>query len=172
MYAIYLVWDEWGLVSISAPPVPAWLPALQLPWLYLGQIFQWVPRAATCSPLCLCSPTFLSFGELSVFWVRIGKCWNFNNCYYFIFILFLWPHTEVPGLGVKWELQLLAYTTATATPDPRCFCELRCSLQQCRILKGQESNLHPRGYCVGFLICWTSTGTSPTTIFYPAFSMW
>ena len=27
-------------------------------------------------------------------------------------------HTEVPRLGVKLELQLLAYTTATATPDP------------------------------------------------------
>ena len=27
-------------------------------------------------------------------------------------------HTEVPRLGVKSELQLPAYTTATATPDP------------------------------------------------------
>ena len=26
-------------------------------------------------------------------------------------------HMEVPRLGVKWELQLLAYATATATPD-------------------------------------------------------
>ena len=25
---------------------------------------------------------------------------------------------EVPGLGVKWELQLLASTTVTATPEP------------------------------------------------------
>ena len=25
---------------------------------------------------------------------------------------------EVPRLGVEWELQLLAYTTATAMPDP------------------------------------------------------
>ena len=25
---------------------------------------------------------------------------------------------EVPRLGIKLELQLLAYTTATATPDP------------------------------------------------------
>ena len=27
-------------------------------------------------------------------------------------------HTEVPRLGVESELQLPAYTTATATPDP------------------------------------------------------
>ena len=25
---------------------------------------------------------------------------------------------EVPRLGFEWELQLLAYTTATAMPDP------------------------------------------------------
>ena len=30
---------------------------------------------------------------------------------------------EVPRLGVQSELQLPAYTTATATPDPRCNCE-------------------------------------------------
>ena len=36
---------------------------------------------------------------------------------------------EVPGLEVKWELQLLA----TATQDPSHICDLYCSLQQCRI---------------------------------------
>ena len=42
--------------------------------------------------------------------------------YFFIFILFLQPHLqhlEVPRLGVGLELQLPAYTTATATPDPQ-----------------------------------------------------
>ena len=40
---------------------------------------------------------------------------------YNLFFHFLRPHQrhmEVPGLGVKLELHLLAYTTATATPDP------------------------------------------------------
>ena len=41
---------------------------------------------------------------------------------------------EVPRLGVKLELQLLAYTTATGTPDLRHVCNLRCSLRQCQIL--------------------------------------
>ena len=35
---------------------------------------------------------------------------------------------------VKSVLQLLAYTTATAMPDPCCICDLYCSLRQCRIL--------------------------------------
>ena len=41
---------------------------------------------------------------------------------------------EVPGLGVKWELQLAAYTTAMARPDPSHICNLCWSLQQCQRL--------------------------------------
>ena len=41
---------------------------------------------------------------------------------------------EVLGLGVKSEMQLPAYTTATAMPDPRCICDLCCRLWQCQIL--------------------------------------
>ena len=41
---------------------------------------------------------------------------------------------EVPGLGVELELQLLAYTTATATLNPGRICDLHCSLWQCWIL--------------------------------------
>ena len=39
----------------------------------------------------------------------------------FFFAFLLGPHLqymEVPRLGVEWELWLLAYTTATSTPDP------------------------------------------------------
>ena len=41
---------------------------------------------------------------------------------------------EVPKLGVKLELQLLAYTTATETQDPSLVCDLHHSSQQRRIL--------------------------------------
>ena len=41
---------------------------------------------------------------------------------------------EVPRLGVESELQLLAYTTATATPDLSCVCDLHHSSRQCPIL--------------------------------------
>ena len=40
---------------------------------------------------------------------------------------------EVPGLGVKLEQQLPAYTTATATPDLSNVCDLHHSSQQHRI---------------------------------------
>ena len=41
---------------------------------------------------------------------------------------------EVPRLGVELELQLLAYTTAIATQDPRHVCDLHNSSQQRWIL--------------------------------------
>ena len=42
-------------------------------------------------------------------------------CFLFFFFCFFGPHLqhmEVPSPGVKLKLQLLAYTTATAMPDP------------------------------------------------------
>ena len=57
---------------------------------------------------------------------------------FLLFSLFLWPHLscilEVPRLGVKSELQLLAYTTATAMPEPSCVCDLHHSLWKRQIL--------------------------------------
>ena len=43
---------------------------------------------------------------------------------------------EVARRGVESELQLPAYTTATATatPDPRCVWDLHHSSQQCQVL--------------------------------------
>ena len=55
----------------------------------------------------------------------------------FVLFVFLGPHLhhmEVPRLGVESELQLPAYTTAIATPDPSHVCDLHHSSQQCRIL--------------------------------------
>ena len=52
-------------------------------------------------------------------------------------------------LGVKSDLQLLAYTIPTAMPDLSCICHLYCSLQQCQILnpeQGQGLNTYPHGY--------------------------
>ena len=46
---------------------------------------------------------------------------------FFFFFVFLGPylyHVEVPRVGVKLELQLPAYTTATATWDPSHICNL------------------------------------------------
>ena len=41
---------------------------------------------------------------------------------------------EVPGLGVESELQLPAYTTVTAMPDPSCVCNLHHNSWQHQIL--------------------------------------
>ena len=41
------------------------------------------------------------------------------------------PYMEVPRLGVELELELPAYTTATAMRDPSCICNLHHSSWQC-----------------------------------------
>ena len=56
-------------------------------------------------------------------------------CYFFSFFLGRHlRHMEVPGLGVELELQVPAYPTATATPDPSCPFDLHHSLWQRQIL--------------------------------------
>ena len=52
---------------------------------------------------------------------------SFSFSFFLSFFGFLGPHLwhmEVPRLGVQLEQQMLAYTTATATPDLSCVCGL------------------------------------------------
>ena len=76
-----------------------------------------------------------------------GRLWDFSAAIItgdnfleeisFFLSSFLSPHPlhmEVPRLGVQSELQLLAYTTASATADLSCICDLHHSSRQCRIL--------------------------------------
>ena len=65
----------------------------------------------------------------------------------FLFMELLW-NMEVPGLDLKSELQLAAYTIATAVLDASHIFHLCCSLQQCWSLNPpsrarDRSNLHP-----------------------------
>ena len=59
---------------------------------------------------------------------------------YFFFFFFFWLFRAVPKaygssqLGVKSELQLPAYTTGMATPDPSRVCDLHHSSRQCRLI--------------------------------------
>ena len=56
---------------------------------------------------------------------------------FYLFILLFRPapwHVEVPRLGVELELQLLAYTTATAMQDLSHLCDLHHSSRQHQIL--------------------------------------
>ena len=74
--------------------------------------------------------------------------------YVFIYfcLFFLGPdprHMGFPRLGVELDLQLLAYTTATATWDLSRICDLYHSSWSNQILtplRGQGSNLRPHGY--------------------------
>ena len=59
---------------------------------------------------------------------------HFGFFAFFFFLGLHLRHMEVPRLGVKLELQLLAYTTAIATRDPR------------TTGQGQGSNPYPYGY--------------------------
>ena len=71
---------------------------------------------------------------------NIYNCLYINIYIYNItlhFLVFLGPHPwhmESPRLGVKLELQLLAYTTAIVMKDPSHVCDLHHSSQQCQIL--------------------------------------
>ena len=71
---------------------------------------------------------FLTSLSCKNYWVQ-----PFLSCYF----LFLGGqhlrHMEVPRLGVKLELQLQAYTTATAITDPSHICDLCHSMWQCQI---------------------------------------
>ena len=57
-------------------------------------------------------------------------------CLYLLWVIFFsfysWPHlqhVEVPRVGVKSELQLQAYTAATATQELSCICDLYHNLR-------------------------------------------
>ena len=84
--------------------------------------------------------------------------WNLSFSFFFFFFDFLGPrpqHLEVPRLGGKLELQLLAYATATATPDLSHVCDLHHSSWQRWILnvlskaRDQTWNLC---FLVGFIL--------------------
>ena len=53
-------------------------------------------------------------------------------------------HMEVPRLGVESELQLPAYTIATAMPDPSRDCDLHHSSWQLRILNPLSEEVRDR----------------------------
>ena len=90
----------------------------------------------------------------------------------FIYFCFLGPypwHVEVPRLGVKSELQLLAYSTATAMPDPSLICNLHHSSWQHWIFNPLSKArdwacvlMNTNWIC----FCCTTTGTPSDANFY------
>ena len=92
--------------------------------------------------------------------------------FFFCLLSFLGPHpqhVEVPRLGVKLELQLLAYARATSMPDPSHILDLQHSSRQCQILnilseaRDQTHNLMvPNWIC----FCCTTMGTLLSLLFF------
>ena len=83
-----------------------------------------------------------------IFVYGVRECFNF--IYLFFFLGLHLQHMEFPQLGVELELQLPAYTTATAMPDLNRVYDLHHSSWQWWILKpteqGQGWNPCPHGY--------------------------
>ena len=80
-------------------------------------------------------------------------------------------HMEVPRLGAEWKLKLLAYTTATAMPDPSQVCDLCHSSGQRRILNPVSEArdwicVHKDTSQIHF--CWAKMGV-PVLIFFNLF---
>ena len=92
-----------------------------------------------------------------------------KNCFSFVFLGPHPQHMKVPRLGVQSELQLLAYTTATAMQDPSLICDLHYSSRQPRIfypLSGARDRTCNLMVPHRILFCCTTTGTpGPTSEF-------
>ena len=91
--------------------------------------------------------------------------------HYYFLCCFLGPrpqHVEVPRLGVQSELQLPAYTTATATQNPSHICNLHHGSGQCQIFNPlTEARNQTRNLMVTSQIRFhcTTTGTLQGKIF-------
>ena len=87
------------------------------------------------------------------------------STFFFFFLSFLGPypwHMEVPRLGVKSELLLLAHARATATPDPSHICDLHHGSRQRWILNSlSKARVRIHNLMVPSRICFccTTTGT-------------
>ena len=102
------------------------------------------PTQRTCLHMWLCvsswqsrvTKSFASFsGEFSRGPI-LSSSQNIS-AFFFFFFVFLGPHPrhmEDHRLGVESELQLPAYTTATATQDPSHVCDLQHNSRQQRLL--------------------------------------
>ena len=106
--------------------------------------------------------TFLFLGKHLYTWKRF--CLEIIFLFFFFFFFLgthLW-HVEFPRLGLKLELQQLAYATATATLDPSRICNLHCSSQQRWIfnpLNKAGDRTHDLMYTSQVCYCWATMGT-------------
>ena len=96
----------------------------------------WLPRSGSPGSMHICNFNFNQSIQMA-FQKSYHKS-SFPELFVYLFIyVILGPHlqhVEVPRLGVASELQVPAYTTATATPVLNHICNLHWSSWQCQIL--------------------------------------
>ena len=111
--------------------------------MVLIKILVWMQSAESFIWNCMSKVTSCTCQSPQQGWMKwLGAVWVShhllnNACPFFFFLIFWGAHPQHMGVwrwGVKSELQLLAYTTATATRDPSRICDLHLSSPQCRIL--------------------------------------
>ena len=107
-------------------------------------IWNFLSQGLNLSQSCnLCHSCTRSFNPLCQWRLKTAPLqWpeplELDSFFFFFFSPFLFrphlQHMEIPRPGVKWELQLPAYITATAIGNPNRVCDLHHSSGQCQIL--------------------------------------
>ena len=133
--------------------------------LYYSECFHWLLQN-----ICIinCDHNWWSdTADMNVIlWHEYGEKKLSVSFFPFLFLGLHLMDMEIPSLGVKSELQLLAYTTGIAVPDPNHIFNLLCSLQQCRT-HWARPGMEPESswILVGFLTCWDNVN-SKTKIYF------
>ena len=102
---LYFIFKKWGSLS----------------WL-------WTPFPCNPTKSCVTILTLILYSKVLI----THRIWR-SPIFFFLLRLHL-QHMEIPIQAVEFELQLLAYTTSTAMPDPSHVFDLHHSSWQCWIL--------------------------------------
>ena len=121
----------WGLYSVTLPSSRAWNSRKS----HGAGTLESSTQRAISAEVAISGPgrrAIAISNNNKVFTILGGGGWGPETQkevgFFFVFLGQHLQHMEVPRLGVKSELQLLAYTTATQ--DPSHFCDLHRSSQQ------------------------------------------
>ena len=135
------VYKDWELKAPdfpsvpSSPPsfLPSFLPSI-LFWEALAFQNNWIESTKSSYMPLLPPSNSPYYAYLALVWGVCYNWWTNMNILFFFFVQLNLRYMEVPRLGVELELQLLAYTTATAMRGPNRIWDLRHNSQQCQIL--------------------------------------
>ena len=108
-----------------------WEPNIVVPWYTTGI----GSRTPVDTQIWRCSSPLYKMAQfLPITYAYPPVYFKSSLDHFFFFLQLHLQHMEIPRLGIESELQLLAYTTAMAIPDPNRIFDLCQSSWQCRIL--------------------------------------